>query len=280
MRDKKIINSINIIIYILLIGIIINLLVDKNLMIGKEKQVIKEMVEGEYESKLTELNTSHSNYALQVQENKKKLATAISNQKVETSENATIDEMVNNIGKILKNSTSDANATAEDIVEGKTAYVNGTKIIGTMENKGELNWNPTESTTYTVEPGYYSGGILDSSNASSMSIIKSYYNAAITQSSANVTIDQDVSKAIVIVFLAAGDNTQNAYTTTPTMTSSNSNTTITKLDDKSAKSYSSTYYSCAGRYTIFEANNIKSGDVLSFSYSADPATFTSVIVIG
>ena len=29
-------------------------------------------------------------------------------------------------------------------------------------NKGLLNWNPTTETTYTVEPGYYSGGTLSS----------------------------------------------------------------------------------------------------------------------
>ena len=89
------------------------------------------MTEGEYESKLTELNTSHEDYALTVQKNKQKLATAITNQKVETSEETTIDEIIENIGKILQVGTLDATATAEDILDGKTSYVNGELITGT-----------------------------------------------------------------------------------------------------------------------------------------------------
>ena len=105
MKNRKTI-IVLLILNIIMAVIISNLLINKGIKV--EKQVIKEMTEGEYESKLTELNASHENYALQVQENKKKIATAISNQKVETSEDASINEMVTNIGRILQNSTDEA----------------------------------------------------------------------------------------------------------------------------------------------------------------------------
>ena len=56
-------------------------------------------------------------------------------------------------------------ATASQILSGRTAWVNGNKITGTMPNRGNLNWKPSNGTTYTVPAGYYSGGTLDSTSA-------------------------------------------------------------------------------------------------------------------
>ena len=60
---------------------------------------------------------------------------------------------------------TEATATAGKILKDKTAWVNGTKVTGTMANKGKLDWKPSTNTTYNVPAGYYSGGTLDSSDA-------------------------------------------------------------------------------------------------------------------
>ena len=85
----------------------------------------------------------------------------------------------NGSGKITAASLSSqtsGTATATQILSGKTAWVNGKKITGTMANRGNLNWKPSNGTTYTVPAGYYSGGTLDSRDA-----YNNGYNAGYTE---------------------------------------------------------------------------------------------------
>lgn len=53
--------------------------------------------------------------------------------------------------------TSDATATEQDILMGKTAYTNGTRIEGQMRNNGSVMQHIRAGDVYTIPQGYHSG---------------------------------------------------------------------------------------------------------------------------
>lgn len=53
--------------------------------------------------------------------------------------------------------TQDATAAVAEILEGKTAYARGTKLVGTMPNKGAISGTITDKTAYTIPMGFHDG---------------------------------------------------------------------------------------------------------------------------
>lgn len=54
--------------------------------------------------------------------------------------------------------TSDADAVASEILATKTAYVNGSKVTGSMPNRGAVTGTiSTKAGTYSVQNGYHDG---------------------------------------------------------------------------------------------------------------------------
>lgn len=77
--------------------------------------------------------------------------------------------------------TTDADAVAADILDGKFAYVDGVKVEGTMPNNGAVTQTLTTSTTsYTVPAGYHNG-------SGKVSITTENKSATPTESSQTIT---------------------------------------------------------------------------------------------
>ena len=154
---------VTIIVLIILAGISINLVLGDNgiITIAKKAKENTELAKIEEETVLNELYTqletegsSSGNLPYDSIAKLTEFKTAIANAieeaggiKPDTSAEASI--FADNIKGILKEATKNATATADDIAEGKTAYVNGELLIG--KNKKTID---------ILEEGYIDTGVV------------------------------------------------------------------------------------------------------------------------
>lgn len=66
----------------------------------------------------------------------------------------------NGSGKVTANSLASqtsGNATAAQVLSGYTVWVNGSKITGTMTNRGAVSYSLPANGSYTIAAGYHNG---------------------------------------------------------------------------------------------------------------------------
>lgn len=78
--------------------------------------------------------------------------------------------------------TTDANAAQSEILNGRTAYVNKTKVTGNMPNRGAVTGTiTTKAGTYTIQNGYHDGsGTVSISSTEQAKIIADNIRQGIT----------------------------------------------------------------------------------------------------
>ena len=217
---------VTIIVLIILAGVSINILLGNEGIITKARQAKENTILAQEEesrqlntllSQLNQIDESTGNTGgtggdtdEEFTNFKRIIATALTNEGVTTSENDTAEVMAENIGKILQERTKNATATADNLSNGVTAWVNGQLITGNgadvtnAYNTGTCKYFDvtigTTTTSYTINLADY----VTTANAKIVgagAVYRNYYgwtglNVSYTDTQVTVTFGVDNGTAV------------------------------------------------------------------------------------
>lgn len=112
-----------------------------------------------------------------------------------------IDVPINGGGTAKFMDTSDSNATGADVRNGKTCYVNGTKVIGSMTEKSAQTYTPT-TTDQTINANQYLTGaqvVKGDANLKASNIVAGVTIFNIAGSATLPSITQDSTSKILTI---------------------------------------------------------------------------------